>query len=343
MDVPTLARFEPDWSSGLEEAMRLRPELVIAREDVKRRQLELKVQYNNLLPDVRIEGGYGLHGFGTRLDGESVFSTGSTDNAFRSLADTHFTDYNFGIIGSMPLGFRAQHASAAAAMDRLRQSYLVLRDQEIKARNNLEVAYRQVISSYEIIIARRSQRLAAAEQVEARYKEYLAGKTTVDFLLTAQQQWAAALSQEYQAITNYNFFLAAWEFCKGTLLQHNNIQIGEAGLPGCIQVRAVENERQRAKAIALRERAGVVSGQGQMCPDLPMATSPSLPSLMMDESGKDRIPDRLEDPVPVNNGPATQTAPQTGGLSAPVPPAPLTMPTAPGTIPPPPPAIEDLR
>jgi outer membrane protein TolC len=338
VDVPTLAEYKPDWDSGLDDAMRLRPELVIAREDVKRRQLELKVQYNGLLPDVRIEGGYGLHGFGTRLDGESVFSSGATDNALRSLADTHFTDYNFGIIGSMPLGFRAQHASLNAANNRLRQSYLVLRDQENKARTNLQVAYAQVISSYQIIIARRSQRLAAAEQVEARYKEYLAGKTTVDFLLTAQQQWAAALSQEYQAITNYNFYLVAWEFCKGTLLQHNNIKIDEAGIPQCVQVRAVENERQRAKAIACRERAAVVPGQGPTCPDMPQATPMSLPALMMDENGKDRIPERLEDPVPINNGPATQTAPDSG-----VPSAPLSMSTAPETNPQPPPAPEELR
>jgi outer membrane protein TolC len=360
VDTPTLAPYRPDWCSALDEAMRLRPELVIAREDVKRRQLELQVQLNGLLPDVRLEGGYVLHGFGSRLDGDGAFTSGFTDNALRSLSDTHFTDYNIGIVGNIPLGFRAQHASVRAANLKVMQAYLVLRDQEIKARNNLCVAYRQVYADYEVIIARRAQREADAEQVEARFKEYLAGKTTVDFLLTAQQQWAAALSQEYQAITNYNFDLAAFQFAKGTLLRHNNIDISEAPLPQCIQVRAVENERQRAKAIVCRERNEVVPCQGPVCPDLPGATAPSLPSLMMDQKMDDRVPaDRLEEPAPNRAGSAIQVPTETSSpppaTSTPAtetaPPAMPLLPTAPAlnpapssglVIPPPPPGLDSL-
>jgi len=329
VDTPTVAPYVPDWQSALQEAMHLRPELVIAREDVKRRQLELIRERNSLLPDVRLEGGYNLHGFGTRLDGASDLAPGVPENALRSLADTHFTDYNIGIVGSVPLGYRAQHATLRAANLRLTQAYLVLRDQELKAQNNLEVAYRQVIADYQVIIARRAQREAAAEQVEARYKEYLAGTTTVDFLLTAQQQWAAALSQEYQAITNYNFDLAAFEFSKGTLLQHNNIQIAEGPLPQCVQVRAVENERQRAQAIVCGQRAAVVPmKEGTCLPDLPAASTPSLPALMMDQKDKDRE-DKWEDRMPMPGGPVNQPAPETGSPS----PAVTAMPAGPAAAP----------
>src|SRR5262249_29538024 len=37
-DAPTLAEFKPDWDSSLREALVMRPELVLAREELKARQ-----------------------------------------------------------------------------------------------------------------------------------------------------------------------------------------------------------------------------------------------------------------------------------------------------------------
>jgi hypothetical protein len=342
--------------------MNLRPELIIAREQVQRRQLEIIRERNGLLPDVRLEAGYNIHGFGTRLDGESTFANGLTDNALRSLADTHFTDYNIGIIGSIPLGLRAQHASLRIANLNAVRAFYTLRNVEDRVQTNLEVAYRLVVSSYEVIIARRAQREAFAEQVDARFKEYIAGKTTVDFLLTAQQQWAAALSQEYQAITNYNTSLAAFEYCKGTLLRHDNIQINEGPLPTCVHVRAVENERQRAQAIACLQRNAVVPTSQETCmPVLSEVTAPSVPSLMMDRNLSEMVPDKNHEasslrrqavgsgqsanasPMPV--GPREPAAMPTGPTfnpalespAAPTLPGPLPLPSSGSVVPPPPP------
>ena len=116
VDTPTVQEFKPDWECALKDAMMLRPELVIAREDVKRRQLELIREKNSLLPDVRLEAAYNIHAFGTRLDGDGVFAGGATDNAFRDFAGMHYSDYNIGISAAVPLGFRAQHASIRASI-----------------------------------------------------------------------------------------------------------------------------------------------------------------------------------------------------------------------------------
>jgi outer membrane protein TolC len=331
VDTPTVQEFKPDWDSAAKDALALRPELIIAREDVKRRQLELIRERNGLLPDVRLEASYALHGLGTRLDGDGVFppfpqGSSQTDNALRDLAGMHYGDYNFGVVASVPLGYRAQHASIRAANLRLAQSYIVLRDQERKALNNLEVAYRLVTSDYDLIQRRRAGREWAALQVEARFKEFKAGKTTVDFVLTAQQQWATALSQEYQAIANYNLDLAAFQFVKGTLLQHDNITIMESQLPGCIQVRAVENERQRAQSLVVLERAAVVQPIGDNhLPTMPAYTAPSLPSLRMDDRDTVRVPPPSVPPIQVqvdNTGsnPMHGAAPlPTGSINPPMP------------------------
>jgi outer membrane protein TolC len=290
VDSPTVAPFVPDWNSALQECLSLRPELAMQRLDLKQKQLELVREKNALLPIVNMEADYTIHGSGTRLDGDSVFAGGLTDNALRSLVGDHFNDYNIGVTAVIPLGYRAQHANVRAAKLRLAQSYLQLRDEEYRAERYLVQQYRLVVQNYKLIEARRSQREAFAAQVEARFKEFVAGKTTADFLLEAQRQWANALSVEYQAIVEYNNSLVRFQFAKGTLMPYNGIQIAEGPLPQCAQVRAVEHERQRAKAIVLREQANAVasppcSAEGacacdKALPALPKGVAPSVPALL---------------------------------------------------------------
>jgi hypothetical protein len=141
----------------------------------------------------------------------------------------------------------------------LSRSYLVLRDQELKTQRFLMQQYRRVLEFHNQIEIQRSQRLAAAEFLEGRYRQYVTApmttQSTLDILLEATRVWSNALQAEYQAIAQYNSALAAFEFAKGTILQYDNVTIGEGPLPKCAMERAVEHERQRSKALILRERA----------------------------------------------------------------------------------------
>ena len=101
VDAPTLARFEPDWDSAYEECINLRPELSLARKEVKVRQLELINQRNNLLPDLRFTSTYDVNSIGTGLDGPN------SDNALRNLASNHFNNWSMGLRLNVPIGFLA--------------------------------------------------------------------------------------------------------------------------------------------------------------------------------------------------------------------------------------------
>ncbi len=195
----------------------------------------------------------------------------------------------------MSIGYRQEQAALRQARLALAQSYITLKDQELRAQRALEAAYREVKAQYKIIQARRAARIAYAEELEGRFKEFISGKAiqqlggagVIDFLLTAQSDWTAALSAEYVAIQAYNVALARFEFTKGTILRHDNVVIAEGPLPRCAQVRAVEHERERAKAIVLRERAAAVPYQDcsvdkakPALPLLPEVGTPSLPALM---------------------------------------------------------------
>jgi outer membrane protein TolC len=323
VDSPTIAPYVPNWASALRECMTLRPELIMQRTDLRQKQMEILREANSLLPDLRFVADYIVQGAGTRLDGTGTIpgTNALPSNAFQSMGLDHYDSYSVGLTLSVPLGYRAQYAALRAAKLRLTQSYLQLQDQEYRAQRYLVDQYSNVVSTYEVIKARRAQREAYADQVEARFKEFVAGKTTADFLLQAQQDWANALQMEYQSIVDYNNALVKYEFAKGTLMAHDGVVIGEGNLPQCTQVRAVENERQRASAIVLREHDNAVpqvpvvgSGGTFTIPVLPQATAPSLPSLLMDQ--KDRAPKSYDDPIMPSGAPLVAPMPGVGGLSS---------------------------
>jgi outer membrane protein TolC len=316
IDTPTLAPYRPDWTTAINEALALRPELVMARADLKARQFDLMNQKNLLLPDLRFTSTYDINGIGTHLDG------GASDgnNAFASLADNKFHDWSLGLRMDMQLGFRDAHAAVRFSRLSLARAYALLQDQEERAHQFLSLEYVNIAEFYELIIAQRAQREAAAEQLDARFKEFLAGRGTLDFLLEAQRVWADALRDEWNAIVQYNNALCTFEYAKGTILQHDNVTIGEGPLPHCAQVRAVEHERERAKAIVLRERAQpvihpvTVGAYGSLPAPavLPKDTTPSIPSLLEGQGPAPKMPEQL--PLPHSSdsrGPQSYLTPPT--------------------------------
>jgi outer membrane protein TolC len=314
IDAPTLTPYKPDWHSALQEALALRPELILARDDVKFRQLDLINQKNQLLPDLRLTTNYGINGIGRELDG----GRNNPENALASLASGDFTDWQIGLRMDVPLGYRDAHSLVRAARLNLARSWGVLQDQEKRCEQFLTLQYSNIINSYELIGAQRSQREAAAIQLDARFKEFLNGRGTLDFLLEAQRVWADALRDEFNAIVQYNNAIITFEFAKGTIMTHDNVIIAEGLLPHCAQVRAVDHEHERAKAILLKERATPVvpptcnyNGHEYLgVPQLPAYTAPSIPSMQEGQQQLPPLPAPEQLPVPKET-----TAPPLQGVS----------------------------
>jgi outer membrane protein TolC len=286
-DNPTLAEYRPDWDTALVETLQNRPELYMARQDVKVAQLNVQLAKNYLLPDLRSYALYDSNSIGTRLDGSDSSNTG---NALRNLASNTFNDWTIGLRLVMPLGFRFAHAQLRQAQLQLARSFFVLQDQELKAERFLGLYYRRMSSGYAQIKAARAQREAFATQLRVRYEKYRAGAqdATLDLLLEAQRFWADALATEYQAIVTYNNAICGWEFAKATILQHDNVTISEGPIPVAAQKRAVEHMRERTKALVLRERSvatGALAAPLQQSGPVnlvPQINSSSLPSVWKD-------------------------------------------------------------
>ncbi len=327
IDTPTLTPYQPDWHTALQEALALRPELIIARDDVKFRQLDLINQKNLLLPDLRLTTNYGINGIGLELDG----GRNNPDNALASLASGNFADWNIGLRMEVPLGFRDAHAAVRAAKLNLARSWGVLQDQEKRAEQFLALQYANIVRYYQVVGAQRAQREAAAMQLDARFKEFLNGRGTLDFLLEAQRVWADALRDEFNAIVQYNNSLITFEFAKGSIMQHDNVVIAEGLLPHCAQVRAVDHEHERSKAVVLKERAnpicpptGSYNGHTLMgALPMPEYVAPSIPSLQQGKQSLPPMPAPQQLPLPKET-----TAPPLQGVSHSQPAAIGTNPTA---------------
>ncbi len=162
-DEPTLAEYRPDWDTALVETLQNRPELYIARQDVKVAQMNVQLAKNYLLPDLRSFATYDDNSIGTRLDGSDSSVNG---NALRNLASNTFNDWTVGLRLAMPLGFRFAHAQLRQTQLQLVRSFLVLQDQELKAERFLGLYYRRMSSAYFQIKAARAQREAFATQLK---------------------------------------------------------------------------------------------------------------------------------------------------------------------------------
>lgn len=257
---PTMAGYRPDWDVCLQDALNLRPELVLARESLRVSQFNLDLQKNFLKPDLRLVADYVPTGFGTRLDGNGTFLDANgqphSSNALRSLASNHFDDWLVGLNLSVPIGYRLEHASIRAGRLALAQSYFALKDQEERIKRYLVQQYQKVSEWWVRIETARQERKNYAEAVKKRLTE-LREKEGVDpaTLLEVHRRFSLAQQKEYQAISEYNSSLARLEFAKGTVLKHDNVVIAEGAVPYCAEVRAVDHERERAKALVLRQPA----------------------------------------------------------------------------------------
>jgi outer membrane protein TolC len=297
-DAPTLAPFRPDWQTAAQEALANRPELYLARQEVKVAQMNIILAKNQLLPDLRFTATYDWNAVGSRLDGAGP------ENALRNLASGGFNNWALGLRANIPIGYRAQYALLRIRRLELARSMEVLKDQEDRVLRFLGQRYQALAGAYELIRANRAQREAFGEQLRARQQEFLAGRGTLDILLEAQRFWAQALALEYQSIAAYNSALAAWEFAKGTIPQHDNVLIAEGPLPPCARERAVEHLRERTKALILLEHPlppPNACTNGGTC-----GAAPSLPALF---KGTPPLREAKEAAPPGQEGPAGEMIP----------------------------------
>jgi outer membrane protein TolC len=299
-DSPTLTPVKVDWQLALDDALARRPELLLARQDLKFRELELIRLRNNLLPDLRFIATDQVHAVGSRLDGGE-----SPNNALHNLFSNPFNNWSLGLQMNVPIGFRAAHAAVRDAQLSVQRSYLSLRTDEDKAERFLAFAYRQLFEFQNQIQVNRAALLAATGQLQGYIDLFRLGRAAAADanLILALQNYSNSVGSYYAAIVQYNNALATFEFAKGAIMERDSVFISEGPLPRCAQVRAVEHERQRTEALVLRDQAQPVipascpAGPTETVPVLPQVPNDMVLSLPVLQHTKQPPPEMAESPV----------------------------------------------
>ena len=347
IDVPTLAPFTPDWQMAIDEAMMNRPELTIARQDLKFRQFDIMVQKNQLKGDLRFIANYDINGIGTQLDGgptKTIFTPdglgGFTpavvpQNALSSFTSNTFNNWQVGLRYAVPLGFRDAHGAVRIARLNLVRSYASLKDTERKVEEQVRVYYARLNQFYRTIQAQKAAYKASAEEytfLEARRDLDLDLPSTLEQMLNAQQTKVAALAAEYQAIADYNNTLSGFQFAKGTILQYNNVNISDGPLPAAAAVRATDHLRERTRALMVRERPDEAVPTG----NYPINVDPAAALMPRAEDvGPQSVPDMMRNmpkPTLPSEG-SSRCAAAFAGAARSVPPLPAAPPVTPVTYP----------
>ena len=238
VDTPIIAQFKPDWNSDLAMALTRRVELRRQKWNIKSTELQLEAAKSFTNPRLDFVGNYQINGFGDKLlsDRRRDGTTGEGfNNFYDSLLRGHQTSWTVGAEFSMPFGFRAATAQVRNLELRLAKSREVLREQENDVIFELGLAYHELATHWANAQTHFNRRIAADDQtkfvkslMEASVNQETNRRpVTLRDLLEAQAHLALADAAYYQSIIDYTKSIAHVNYCKGALLQLNNIFLSE--------------------------------------------------------------------------------------------------------------------
>jgi outer membrane protein TolC len=208
--VPGIVNLQESW----DRAMRQRPDLLQARLDLQRNEINLRLDRNQRLPQLDLVGQYGYSGTGQEFHG-----------AFGQIRDRENPFWYYGATLSYPLGNRAARGNYRASKAFREQSELLLKQREQGILIEVDDAVKLVQTNFERVEATRQARLFAEAALEAEQKKLESGKSTSFFVLQFQRDLTTARFQEIRALAEYNNALAQLALREGTTLDRHQINL----------------------------------------------------------------------------------------------------------------------
>jgi len=229
-DKPTTARVDFDWYDIHGEALTRSIALRKQRWEVKQRQLELISSKNYLLPRVDMVGRYRWLGLGDDL----IDPNNNQSNAYGSMTDGDFQEWQLGFEASVPLGFRKEMAGVRNAQMALAKSRSVLGEQELELTHQLQDAIRELVNAYVVSRTHFNGRVAAVKDLEAAKakREAEVEGATLTLVLDAQRRLAQVEASYFRSLVDYNLAITTVHFRKGSLLEYNGVYLAEGPWPG---------------------------------------------------------------------------------------------------------------
>jgi outer membrane protein TolC len=233
-DPSDYLHYEINLHEASEKAFANRPELAIAAYEIERQELQLRFAKNQRLPQLDIQGRFGVSG----KVGKDVSGAVPPDDTGDGLGDatgdwfSHAGGRDFSVRGvvSIPIGNVAARHSVSRTRLELRRA----KTQLIRLRQNiiLEVRdrARNLESAQEGIEAAERRRLAAAEQLRAERVRLEYGESTPFNVLQKEEDLVEAENEKILAVRLYRTSLVDLNRAQGTILKARNIVVEEAAV-----------------------------------------------------------------------------------------------------------------
>ncbi len=210
-------RLDIDWPNIVGLAETQRPDIIELKLVLEADQQRLILSRNQATPQLDGVALYRWNG----LEGEMP------NGNFNSSRPGEFADWNFGVNFSVPLGLRSDRAV-------LRQQELVIRRDQANLQQGLHQAIhilalnlRNLDQFYEQYRRYQAVRAAAKINLNQQTERFNFGSIQFIVVLQAIVDWGNAISNEAQALVQYNTELASLERETGTILEAHGIAFYE--------------------------------------------------------------------------------------------------------------------
>jgi outer membrane protein len=211
VDRPSAEPVPVDIEAAVRNALENRTDMIAARKNLERADINLSYTKNQLLPQLDLVANYGGSGLGgTQLIRDPEFGgpvvdtvPGGYGDAVSEVFGADFPTWTVGVSMSYSIPNRSARASAASARIGKEQTLASFRRLELQVAAEVRTAARGVESGFKRVASTQAARRLAAERLDAEEKKFAAGMST-NFLVTqAQRDLAQAEVNELRAVADY--------------------------------------------------------------------------------------------------------------------------------------------
>ncbi len=211
VDLPPAAGPMPDLLLVEDNALKNRPDLKAAEFAVQAAKIQENAALDNTRPSLALVG----------LVGQGGTEDGYGDSLSDALDDPK-TEWQAGLAFSMPLqnsAAKGQYRQASAALNKAKNSVQLLR---LQVQQSVRTTVRDLQLALKAMEATKKTSLASSKRLEAEQAKFAAGRATTFDVLTAQEVYSQALSQEKQSQVTYALALAELDRIQGLVTRAGN-------------------------------------------------------------------------------------------------------------------------
>ena len=237
-DMPIESGVVFDWEQAKLDALNERTELRRQRWVVKREQLNLLANRQQLRPSLDLVGRYRFRGFGNDLFGSQGFdasvapgpnSNQDGSDALATFFNGDLQEWEIGADVNIPLGYRREHAAIRNSELGLMREAKILHEQEREIIYGLSNAIGE-LQRAESLLDLNTKRLNASNK---QFKDILVllkeEETTIDLVLESQRRVIDAEINFHRSQIELTLAIKAIHFEKGTGLDYHNVLLAEKG------------------------------------------------------------------------------------------------------------------